>query len=62
MVTTYSVDKTLALTGVTALSNAFIIEFTKDAPAEYISVYLYALMQYQNPAFLNDDIAQALEM
>ena len=59
---TYSIDKNRALSGVTAVPNAFIIEFTRNAPAEYIAVYLYALMQYQNPVFINDDIAQSLDM
>ena len=60
MTITYSTEKNAALLGFTAVSNAFIIEFAKDAPPEYIAVYLYALMQCQHRSFENDDIAAAL--
>lgn len=62
MVTTYSTDKTTAALGITAVSNTFILELMQNAPDSYIRVYLFALMQHQNPAFANDDVALALKM
>lgn len=62
MTITFSIDRTAALSATTAVSNIFITEYAKKAPAEYIRVYLYALMQLQNRTFENDDIATALEL
>ena len=62
MTVTYSIDKKAALSATTSVSNAFIAEYAKRAPADFIRVYLFALMQLQNRAFENDDIATSLEL
>jgi DnaD/phage-associated family protein len=59
---TYSAVKTVALSGSTPIDNLFILEHMRTAPEGYVKVYLFALMQYKNPYFANEDIALALNM
>ena len=62
MTVTFSMDRTEALSCSTTVSNVFIAEYARSAPQGFTAVYLYALMQSQNGAFANDDIASALDM
>ncbi|NLB62045.1 MAG: hypothetical protein GX802_06500 [Clostridiales bacterium] len=59
---TYSSVKSMAIAGSTSVENVFIFEHISSAPDGYVKVYLFALMQYRNPYFANEDIALSLKM